>query len=94
MFMLGRWRLLGADIDARDVSALRARAAAIVMVAAVSAGLAWVNPTAATYCRALIPFVCWAAGHWPAPPGPAWHTRPVSSSPRPVHHGRCRRPRA
>jgi hypothetical protein len=36
--------LLGADIDAWDVSALRVRAAAIVMVVAVSAGLAWVNP--------------------------------------------------
>jgi hypothetical protein len=46
MFMLGRrWGLLGADIGAWDVSALRARAAAIVMVAAVSAGLARVNPT-------------------------------------------------
>ena len=45
MFMLGRrWGLLGADIDAWDVSALRVRAAAIVMVVAVSAGLAWVNP--------------------------------------------------
>ena len=36
MFMLGRsWGLLGADIDAWDVSALRVRAAAIVMVIAV-----------------------------------------------------------
>jgi hypothetical protein len=33
------------------------RAAAIVMVVAVSAGLAWVNPTAAKYCWALIPIV-------------------------------------
>jgi hypothetical protein len=36
--------LLGADIGAWDVSALRVRVAAIVMVVAVSAGLAWVNP--------------------------------------------------
>ena len=36
--------LLGADIDAWDVSALRVRAAAIVMVVAVLPGLAWVNP--------------------------------------------------
>jgi hypothetical protein len=36
--------LLGADIDAGDVSALRVRAAAIVMVVAVPAGLTWVNP--------------------------------------------------
>ena len=61
--------LLGADIGAWDVSALRVRAAAIVMVVAVSAGLAWVNPTAAKYCWALIPIVHWAAEHWPAPPG-------------------------
>jgi hypothetical protein len=33
-------RLLGVDIDAWDVSALRLRAAAIVMVVAVSAGVA------------------------------------------------------
>jgi hypothetical protein len=52
MFMLG---LLGADIDTWDVSAPRVRAAAIVMVVAVSAGLAWVNPTAAKYCWVLIP---------------------------------------
>jgi len=40
MFMLGRrWGMLGADIDAWDVPALRVRAAAIVMVVAVSAGL-------------------------------------------------------
>ena len=31
--------------------------AAIVMVVAVSAGLAWVNPTAAKYCWVLIPIV-------------------------------------
>ena len=61
--------LLGADIGAWDVSALRVRAAAIVMVVAVSAGLAWVNPTAAKYCWVLVPFVQWAAEHWPAPPG-------------------------
>jgi hypothetical protein len=48
---------LGADIDAWDVSALRVRAAAIVMVVTVSAGLAWVNPTAAKYCWVLIPIV-------------------------------------
>jgi len=86
--------LPGADIGAWDVSALRVRAAAIVMVVAVPAGLASVNPTGAKYCRALIPIVHWAAEHRPAPTWrPAWHTRPVSSSQRPVHHGRCRRPR-
>jgi hypothetical protein len=55
--------LLGAGIDAWDVSALRVRAAAIVMVVAVSAGLAGVNPTAAKHFWALIPFVHWAAEH-------------------------------
>ena len=55
--------LLGADIDAWDVSAPWVRAAAMVMIAAVSAGLAWVNPTAAKYCWALIPIVHWAAEH-------------------------------
>lgn len=49
--------LLGADIDAWDVSALRVRAAAIVMIVAASAGLAWVNPTVAKYCWVLIPIV-------------------------------------
>ena len=46
--------------DAGDVyagAALGLRAAAIVMVVAVSAGLAWVNPTAAKYCWVLIPIV-------------------------------------
>jgi hypothetical protein len=58
MLMLGRrWGLLGADIDAWDVSALRVRAAAIVMVVTVSAALAWVNSTAAKYCWALIPIM-------------------------------------
>jgi hypothetical protein len=33
------------------------RAAAILMVVAVSAGLAWVNPTTAKYCWVLIPIV-------------------------------------
>jgi hypothetical protein len=67
---------LGADIDARDVSALRVRAAAIVMVAAVPAGLAWLNSTAATYCWALIPVVQWAAEHWPAPAPGGWPGAP------------------
>ena len=53
--------LLAGDIDARDVWALRARAAAIVIVVALSASLAWVNITAAKYCWVLIPVVQWAA---------------------------------
>jgi hypothetical protein len=40
MFMPGGVGLLGADIDAWDVSAPRGAGAAIVMVVAVSAGLA------------------------------------------------------
>lgn len=44
----------------RDVWALRARAAATILVIAVSIGLAWVNTTAAKYCWVLIPVVQWA----------------------------------
>jgi hypothetical protein len=92
----GRRRgLLGADIDACGVSALRVREAAIVMVVAVPTGPGWVNPTAAEYRWALIPIVPWAAEHQPAPTWrPTWQARPVSSSQRPFHHGRCRRRRA
>ena len=62
MLVLGRrWGLLAGDIDAREVRALRARAAAIVLIVIVSAGLAWVNTTAATYCWVLIPVVQWAS---------------------------------
>ena len=61
MFVLGRrWDLLAGDTDARDVRALWVRAAAIVVVVALSAGLAWVNTTAAKYCWVLIPVVQWA----------------------------------
>jgi hypothetical protein len=56
MFVLvRRWGLLGGEIDARDEWALRVRAVAIVMVVALSVGLAWVNTTAAKYCWVLIP---------------------------------------
>ncbi len=62
MLVLGRrWDLLAGDVDARDVWAMRARAAAIVMVVALSVGLAWVNTTAAKYCWVVIPVVQWAA---------------------------------
>jgi uncharacterized membrane protein len=62
MFVLGRrWGLMAGDIAARDVWALRVRAAAIVLVVALSVGLAWVNTTAAKYCWVLIPVVQWAA---------------------------------
>ena len=82
MFMLGRrWGLLGADIDAWDVSALRVRAAAIVMVVAVSAGLAWVNPTAAKVLLGADPDHA-IGRRAPACPTwrPAWHTRPVKAA--------------
>ena len=62
MFALGRrWGLMRGEIDAREVCALRVRAAAIVIIVAVSAGLAWVDTTAAKYCWVLIPVVQWAA---------------------------------
>lgn len=60
--------LLAGEIDARAGWALRVRATAIVIVVAVSAGLAWVNPTAAKYCWVLIPVVQWAAEHRAARP--------------------------
>jgi uncharacterized membrane protein len=69
MFALGRrWGLLGEEIDLRDVWALRARAAAIVLVVVASAGLAWVNTTAAKYCWLLIPVVQLAAERMSARP--------------------------
>jgi hypothetical protein len=62
MFVLGRrWGLQHREIDAREVWALRVRAAAIVIIVALSIGLAWVNTSAAKYCRVLIPVVQWAA---------------------------------
>ena len=83
------------DLGARDGSALRVRAAAIVMVAAVPAGLAWVNPRRGPVLLGADPDR--AMGR-KAPACPtwrlAWHTRPVSSNQRPVQHRRCRRPRA
>src|SRR5215469_3679561 len=51
--------------------ALWARATAIVIVVAVSAGLAWVNTAAAKYCWVLIRLVRWAAERRSAPPSPS-----------------------
>jgi uncharacterized membrane protein len=69
MFEVGRRvGLLAGQTDARDVWALRARAAATVIVVALSVGLAWVNPTAAKYCWLLIPVVQWTAEHRSARP--------------------------
>jgi hypothetical protein len=62
MTTLGRrWGLLADDIDTRDLGALRVRSAAVLLVIALSIGLAWVNTTAAKYCWVLIPVVQWAA---------------------------------
>jgi len=69
MFVLGRrWGLLSGEVDAREVRALWVRAAAIVVVVALSIGLAWVNTTAAKYCWVLIPIVQWVAEHRSAHP--------------------------
>ena len=60
--LFGRRRhLLSADTDAGEMRALLARAAATVLVVALSAGLAWVNPTAAKFCWLLIPVAQWAS---------------------------------
>jgi uncharacterized membrane protein len=62
MFEVGRRvGLLAAETDAREVWSLRARTAAVVIVVALSVGLAWVNTTTAKYCWLLIPVVQWAA---------------------------------
>jgi uncharacterized membrane protein len=62
MAILGRrWGLLGGDVGTPDVAALRVRTAAVILVVALSIGLAWVNTTAAKYCWVLIPVVQWAA---------------------------------
>ena len=68
MFEVGRRvGLLAGQTDAREVWALRARAAATVIVVALSVGLAWVNPTAAKYCASL---------HLPAEVAAAWKQMP------------------
>ena len=67
MLLFGRRRnLLAGEIAPREARALRERAAAIVLVVALSIGLAWVNTTAAKFCWLLIPVVQWATGHWSA----------------------------
>ncbi|HEY6278037.1 MAG TPA: hypothetical protein VIX86_17085, partial [Streptosporangiaceae bacterium] len=67
MFLFGRRRdLLAGESDPREVRALRERGAAVVMVVALSAGLAWVNITAAKYCWLLIPVAQWAGERWSA----------------------------
>ena len=53
--------LLAGEIPAREVWALRARTAAVVIPVALSVGLAWVNTTAAKYCLLLIPVVQWVS---------------------------------
>jgi uncharacterized membrane protein len=79
MFEVGRHvGLLAGDIDAREARALRTRTAATVMVVALSAGLAWVNPNAAKYCWLLIPVVQWTAEHRSA--RPASPSRPPGTS--------------
>ena len=68
MFEVGRRvGLMAREIDAGEIRALRARAAAMVIVVAVSVGLAWVNP-AAKYCWVLIPIAVWTAEHRSARP--------------------------
>jgi uncharacterized membrane protein len=69
MHVFGRRNdLLAAGFDGREMRALQARAAAIVLVVTLSVGLAWVNTAAAKYCWLLIPVVQWAAEHRPAVP--------------------------
>jgi len=57
--------VLTAPADA-EVRATRARITVVVIALAVSAGLAWVNTSAAKYCWLLIPLAPWAANRWSA----------------------------
>jgi len=52
--------------DMRAAQAARARAATMVAIVALSAGLAWWNTTAAKYCWLLIAIMPWAANRWVA----------------------------
>jgi uncharacterized membrane protein len=54
---------------AAEVRATRARATMVVLVLAVSVGLAWVNTGAAKWCWVLILLTPWAANRWAARPG-------------------------
>ncbi len=63
--------VMAAPTDA-EVRATRARATVVVIVLAVSIGLAWVDTSAAKYCWLLIPLAPWVANRWAArtTPGP------------------------
>ena len=67
ILLYGRRRdLLAGTIDPRAVRALRARAAGMVVIVALSVSLAWVNTSIAKDCWLLIPLVQWAAERWSA----------------------------
>ena len=67
ILLYGRRRdLLTGEIDPRAVWALRARAAGMVVIVALSVSLAWVNTSIAKDCWLLIPLVQWAAERWSA----------------------------
>ena len=84
--------LLAGEIDPREIRPLRERAATIVIVVALSAGLAWLNITAAKYCWLLIPGRAVGLGAQVRPcrrpQQPGWHTWPLASSHRPGHGSR------
>jgi uncharacterized membrane protein len=60
-----RREVLAAPADV-EVRATRARVTEVVITLAVSAGLAWVNTSAAKYCWLLIVLAPWAADRWAA----------------------------
>jgi TMEM175 potassium channel family protein len=67
ILLYGRRRdLLAGRIDPRAVWALRARAAGMVVIVALSVSLAWVSTSIAKDCWVLIPLVQWAAERWSA----------------------------
>ena len=67
-----RREVLTAPDDGTEAAARWARVTMIVIVLALSIGLAWVNTSAAKYCWLLIPLTPWAANRWAArtAPGP------------------------
>jgi hypothetical protein len=62
--LYGRRRGVLTAPEAAEVWARRVRLTVMVAAVVLSAGLAWVNTTAAKYCWLLIPLAPWVANHW------------------------------
>jgi len=62
----GRRRDVVVGLDAAEARARRVRVTIMVIAVAASAGLAWVNTSAAKWCWLLIAVAPWAANRWSA----------------------------